>query len=139
MGNHHPFELFHKWAEESAEIACSIYRDLNVRAGSDSFPQNFAASNQVVEKWKNLIQMRMEVAAKNVVVFLKNIAVHRLHETHEKRGKGRHHWRKGWKRDCLKNIMVACVVVPLFFMLMRKFEQGKIGVSQIWQTAAATE
>jgi len=126
----HPFELFHRWGEETAEIACSIYRDLGASVGSAGFPPDFTVSPEMKKKWIRLLEMRMEVAAKNVVILLRNIATHRAHTEAENAGRGRHHPRKGWKKDAFKNLMVAAFVIPAFFLLMKYFEQSRFDMNR---------
>lgn len=130
----HPFHLFQKWADDTAKKSCEIYRDLlhpdMQGGGADSgdkkkLPRTVTVSAIFQQKWSQLLQTQMEEAARHAVMFLKNIAVHKHHKKALEAGKGRHHPRKYWKRDLLRNLGVAAIVVPCFFWLMRQFEQQK--------------
>ncbi|CAD7960625.1 unnamed protein product [Amoebophrya sp. A120] len=121
ISDQHPFELFFQWASETTKIACDIYRD--VSSNSDEFPKQYMVSAQVYAKWEKILQKRMEEAAKHVVIFLKNIALHKAHRKAVAQGKGRHHPRKHWKRDFFRNLCVAAVLIPAFLWLMQKFEK----------------
>eukprot|EP00392_Amoebophrya_sp_AT5.2_P008627 g8655.t1 len=121
IGEHHPFELFHQWATETVTVVCDLYRD--VTQNSDTFPKQMTVTPVMYNKWKALLRRQMEQAARHVVIFLKNIAVHKAHRAAASAGKGRHHPRKHWKKDLLRNIGCALVIVPMFFWLMRQFER----------------
>ncbi|CAD7937828.1 unnamed protein product [Amoebophrya sp. A25] len=118
IADQHPFELFHKWAVETAKVSCTIYGDV----GGNTFPKQVAVTEVLKQKWTAILKERMDAAAKNAFVFLKNIAVHKQHRAANATGRGRHHPRKYWKRDLMKNFGIALFVVPAFFWLMKQFE-----------------
>lgn len=134
----HPIRLFKTWAKDSIDVLCKdIYGSLDVGKDTSTdnhrqFAMEFTLADKRRETFKNLLKDRMDAASKNVLLFLKSIALHRHHsmtESAQGRGKYGHHGRhsmitREWYRGAFYNGCCALLVVPSFFGLVHLMEKG---------------
>ena len=87
--------------------------------------QKFELDADQRQKWKKVLEKQMDEASRNVLAFLKDIAVHRHHtEAQVQHGRSRHSFKKNWTKGFFWNLLCACFVIPAFFALMWFFETG---------------